>query len=121
MRFIKAIDVQRLILQMLSSDDYEHMLTSTYGSDNKDFRAGAMFGAAMSGIYVVTNAEGYISHDACRCKDCVYRGVGHPDKHYLPCKTTSDNEFCSSGVSKAYISQTSEVKNITTEGEDQNV
>lgn len=95
--FIKSVDVHHKVLEMLGTEDYQRMLSSTYGADNKDFRAGAMFGSAVSAMYVTAHADKYSPTMFCRCKGCMFRDGGHPDKPWLPCREMDDNDFCSYG------------------------
>lgn len=105
MEFIKSTDIHQKIYEMLGSEDYLKMLSNTCGADNKDFRAGAMFGSAMSAIYITTHAEKFHLDIRCNCANCAFHNDGHPEKPWLPCKETQDDDFCSYAIPKNLISE----------------
>ena len=111
MELMRSADVHHKVLEMLGSEDYQRMLSSTYGADTKDFRAGAMFGSAISALYITCHADKFNFNAQCTCSGCAFRKSGHPEKSWLPCKETSDRDFCSYAIPVGLIQNTGKEEN----------
>ena len=96
--FIRSKDIHSTVLQMLSSEEFNKMLSTTYGADDKSYRAGAMFGAAMTAIYITNHADSHNLRIQCNCGECIFRQEGHPDRSYLPCQSMRDTDYCNYGI-----------------------
>ena len=54
---VDPIDIQKAILDWIGSDEFNAALANTVGAENKDYIAGAMWGAAMAALFASTRVH----------------------------------------------------------------